>query len=203
MIQPEFSDFNSINDILMVLEDPAKMGPQLPIPIETLNTTNSFTLEMWFALEETTATNITLIGMKGRPWYSGFGIAGVINSKTLSLACVLDTYEIQCSSSSCPCSNDLRFCKTLPSTTHVWNHFACSRRGINQAQIMLNSDVTTITGPSVFNLSVADLFSPGTLVLGARVPDSTKPESFVGYVRELRIWNQWINKNDIIVLMNR
>ena len=203
MIPSQQADFTSIEDLLLIQEDSTKTGPQLPMPITALNNSSSFTVELWFALEQTSYTNISLIGMTGKPWYTGFGIAGSLNSTFISLACLIDTSTIACSTSSCPCAGDTRLCKSMPTALHVWNHFSCSRADNNKTQIMLNNDATVYYQSANFTTSVYNLFYPGNLVLGPRIVGATKTESFIGYIREIKIWSKWLDQYTIMSMMNK
>jgi hypothetical protein len=191
----------AIEDILHVTEGTGKTGPQLTIPSATLSEATGVTVELWLAFESFTAQNFTVVGIAGRPWYHGFGIGGTMTSNFVSLTCELDVAPFTITGSNCAaCPNPL-LCKTFQAAAKVWMHYACSRQGASRAQTILNSDATEINATTPYNASIGSLFTPGNLVLGVRNP-ILKDAGFIGYVRELRIWNVWLEKHQVLALLN-
>ncbi len=193
----------SVEDLLLVTNVATQTGPQLALPTTTLNLTSSFTLELWMAFEQIPAVNVTVIGVPDKLWYQGFAVAGVVNTSGVALGCMMDSVKIVCTTAGCPCGPQPGLCKMLPATTQVWHHIACSRAGDRQAQTIIDGIGEPI-GPSgtPFAANISGLFSAGRLVLGARGTSTVRDASFNGYVREIRLWNAWLDNSQIVAQMH-
>ncbi len=187
-----------IEDLLLIKETPDKTGPILRLPTATLNESTSVTVEFWMAFEKLIGSNLTLIGMSGKPWYIGFGVGGILNSSYATLGCMMDNFTIKCTSASCPCASNTQLCRSFTPATRVWHHFACSRSGKRNASIVLDNVGAIIENTVDYNSSMETLFSPGYMVLGPKTNTTTKEATFYGYIRELRIYNAWLKPQYII-----
>ena len=200
MLPGNNTDHNSAEDILLVAEASGKTGPQLTIPTNTLGSSTSFTVELWFAFETMTTQNLTLVGTLDKSWYKGFGIAGVLNTTGAALACVMDAKTDVNTNTQCGFSTST--CATFLTSVRVWHHFACSRTGNASGRLMYDGISMLKAEAVTYSTSIGSQFSSGVLVLGAKETGSSKSAGFTGYIRELRMWNRWLSDREVVDMMH-
>lgn len=198
----EAADYLSVADLLHVFGTSECEGPTVDFPSHTLEKSKEVTVEFWVAFEEFTVNEFTLLGISGRPWYKGFGVAGKMDNSGASLNCIMGDYDIPDDTKN-PCVINNAPCVTI-GELKTWHHLACSASMTNEDHCScatLNQDASkcgSIVGPK----GMGDLFSGSRITIGAKFDGDKIERGFNGYIRELRAWSKALDKESIVSLMH-